>query len=355
MLGIQASVTAGERGAVFSNGSGLTSTQVGYGDSANRVKGDSAFTRGTLTFSVDANTDNTFTTGYGMMGLIPSGTTTNFYIAQASNYAAGNWALTQTSAGATFLNCKTGAGLNLTVNGSNKVVINAASAVFQSGVPVTISDATASSSSATGALIIAGGVGVAANVIGAARFMMSGAQTTFLSNSQNVAVYRSGATITPSVGDMVFQSDSNVGPRGFYYVAGATTGAIVASILPSAVAGTSPSFTTVGTSTITGGVTDGYNASIRLTPTYDAATALTVTRHNYIDVNDTALTGAGPAACTDAAIFRFNAAPGTHDALAANGAVVTVISGVGPTGAQTTIQGWMKINVNGTLRYVPFW
>ncbi len=39
----------------------------------------------------------------------------------------------------------------------------------------------------------------------------------------------------------------------------------------------------------------------------------------------------------------------------ANGAVVVTVTGVGPTGAQTTIQGWMIVNVNGTDRFMPFW
>lgn len=110
-----------------------------------------------------------------------------------------------------------------------------------------------------------------------------------------------------------------------------------------------------GTSTITGGVTDGFTGSQRLTPIYNAGSALTVTRHNYIDLNTPTLGGAGPAAVTDAAVFRFDAAPGTHKALAADAAVAVTFTALGPTGAQTTIQGWMKINVNGTLRYIPFW
>lgn len=40
----------------------------------------------------------------------------------------------------------------------------------------------------------------------------------------------------------------------------------------------------------------------------------------------------------------------------ANGVVACVLTAnSGPTGAQTAIQGWLKINVGGTNRYVPFW
>lgn len=81
------------------------------------------------------------------------------------------------------------------------------------------------------------------------------------------------------------------------------------------------------------------------------AGAFTVTRFNYLDLRNVA----GAATITDAAAMRFDAAPGTHKALAANAAVAVTITSVGPTGAQTTVQGWIKMNINGTLRYVPFW
>lgn len=109
--------------------------------------------------------------------------------------------------------------------------------------------------------------------------------------------------------------------------------------------------TNVGTLVMTGGVTDGFVGAWRAQPTYDQA--FTVTRHNYFDLLTPLLTNS--AVMTDAAVFRFDAAPGTHKALAADGAVAVTFTSLGPTGAQTTIQGWLKINVNGTLRYIPFW
>jgi len=110
------------------------------------------------------------------------------------------------------------------------------------------------------------------------------------------------------------------------------------------------------TSTITGTVADGYAAALMLSATYNAATAQTVTRHNYIRVPNVVVGGAGPAAVTNAAIFRFDAAAGTHKALAGTGGGVACTIGDGPTGANAgTPLGWMKINVNGTLRFIPFW
>jgi hypothetical protein len=102
-------------------------------------------------------------------------------------------------------------------------------------------------------------------------------------------------------------------------------------------------FASVTTRTITGTVADGVTAAIQLAPTYDAATAQTVTRHNYIELNNPLLTGAGPAAVTDAAVFRFDAAAGTHKAVD-SGTTKTTPGGV---------DAWCKININGTLYYLP--
>lgn len=99
------------------------------------------------------------------------------------------------------------------------------------------------------------------------------------------------------------------------------------------------------TSTITAGVTDGYTSSLRMTPTYNAATAQTVTRHNYFDLNNPVLGGAGPAALTDACVFRYNAAPGTHKA---------VDSGTTKT-TPGTVDAWEKRNVDGAIYFVPMY
>lgn len=97
--------------------------------------------------------------------------------------------------------------------------------------------------------------------------------------------------------------------------------------------------TNVGTQVMTGAVTDGYVGSWRSAPTYDQA--FTVTRHNYFDLNNPALTNS--AVLTDAAVFRFNAAAGTHKALNAATTKTT------PTG----VDAWVLINANGTLMFMP--
>ena len=70
-------------------------------------------------------------------------------------------------------------------------------------------------------------------------------------------------------------------------------------------------------------------------------TTRTVTRHNYIDVQNMSLTKG--ALLTDAAVFRFDAAIGTHKAVDAASTKTT------PSG----VDAWMKVNLNGVIGYVP--
>jgi hypothetical protein len=105
--------------------------------------------------------------------------------------------------------------------------------------------------------------------------------------------------------------------------------------------------------TIAGAVTDGFTAALLLDPEIVASSAQTVTRHNYIDVQQPALTNV---TVTDACVFRFDANVGTHLALASPGAVGVTLLGTGPTGANAgNPLGWIKINVNGTKRFIPYW
>jgi len=84
---------------------------------------------------------------------------------------------------------------------------------------------------------------------------------------------------------------------------------------------------------------DGYAAAITLDPGYTAA--FTVTRHNYFDVQDVSV--AASAVVTDACLFRFDAAIGTHKAV---GAATTKTS-------PGTVTAWIKINIAGTVHYMP--
>lgn len=96
--------------------------------------------------------------------------------------------------------------------------------------------------------------------------------------------------------------------------------------------------------TLGGNQSDGYSAAITIDPEYNAPGPFTrtVTRHNYIDVQD--VTTTGTTAVTDACVMRFNAAAGTHKA---------VDSGTTKGAGIVTTDAWIKINVNGNVGYIP--
>lgn len=97
------------------------------------------------------------------------------------------------------------------------------------------------------------------------------------------------------------------------------------------------------TDVITGAVTDGYTGSLRIQPTINAATAQTMTRYNYLDLQNPSVGGAGPATLTDGIVMRFNAAAGTHAA----------IDGSSVKGTPGGVDAWLKMNINGTKYFVP--
>lgn len=261
--------------------SGLTSGRVVYSSTAGLETDDSGFTRSATTFTVDASTDGNYTLGYCKMGLASSGTSTQAYWGNVSSFSGTGYAMTATTTGITAINAASGQTVTIRNNNVTKYTFGSSSWSAVSGCPLTLNDTTAASSTGTGSLINLGGFGCA----------------------------------------------------GSGYFNGATAAA------------TQPSIVAIGTSTITGGVTDGTTCAIELTPTYSAGSAQTVTRHDYILCDQPTLSGAGPAALTDACVFKFNAAIGTHKA---------IDSGTTKT-TPGTVTGWLKINVNGTVEYIPFY
>lgn len=93
---------------------------------------------------------------------------------------------------------------------------------------------------------------------------------------------------------------------------------------------------------LSGGINDGFTAGIELYPRYDGGGgSYVVARHNYFYMRDVVLTNS--ATVTNSCVFYFNAAIGTHKAIAS-----------GSTKANPgSVQAWMKININGTLYYMP--
>jgi hypothetical protein len=72
-----------------------------------------------------------------------------------------------------------------------------------------------------------------------------------------------------------------------------------------------------------------------------ASGAFTLTRLNYFDLSNPSLQSS--AVLTDAAVFRFDAAAGTHKAVDASSTKTT----------PGTVDAWVKVNINGTIYYMP--
>ena len=106
--------------------------------------------------------------------------------------------------------------------------------------------------------------------------------------------------------------------------------------------GTLNGYVEIGVNTaarVNGATADDYAQGLKFAPTYTAASAQTLTRHNYMDLQNPSVTNV---TITDAAVMRFDAAAGTHKAVD-SGTTKTTPGGV---------DAWVKININGTIYYV---
>lgn len=111
-----------------------------------------------------------------------------------------------------------------------------------------------------------------------------------------------------------------------------SVGGVVSSVVDD---GTSPSTQMTHTAVLTGSVTDAYS-NVNTTAVNGA---FTVTRYNWFNLANPT----GSSTITSAYVWRFNAAAGTHKCVDA-GTTKTTPTGVG---------AWMKINISGTVYFVP--
>ncbi|WP_428411997.1 hypothetical protein [Pararhizobium sp.] len=139
-------------------------------------------------------------------------------------------------------------------------------------------------------------------------------------------------------------------PNNSFYMQG--TGQI--NLGTATAAGTEQNLQLASSFTLTSSPADAYSASLRLNPAYDATSAQTVTRHNYIDLQDVDDSDAD-VTLTDACVFRFDAAAGTHAAVDAHSGAGTPTLGTGDAPVTGDPDAWMKVNLNGTIGYVPIW
>lgn len=98
----------------------------------------------------------------------------------------------------------------------------------------------------------------------------------------------------------------------------------------------------------------GVNANVFRAPSITAASALTVSVASTVYISGPPTgTGAGPATLTKAYPLWVDSGTPRLDSTTANGLVATVLGSLGPTGANTTVQEWLTIDINGTTRYIP--
>ena len=97
-------------------------------------------------------------------------------------------------------------------------------------------------------------------------------------------------------------------------------------------------FEAEATGALTGAVTDGIVAGFVSDPAYSGAQ--TVTRHNYVKLEDVAVSGS---TVSDACALWFDAAAATHKAV--DGATTKTTPG--------GVDAWIKVNVAGTIHYAP--
>lgn len=98
----------------------------------------------------------------------------------------------------------------------------------------------------------------------------------------------------------------------------------------------------------------GVNANVFRAPTITAASALTVSAASTVYISGPPTgAGVGPATLTKAYPLWVDSGIPRLDSTTANGLVATVLGSLGPTGANTTVQEWLTVDINGTTRYLP--
>lgn len=321
------------QGSIYSGGAIPATTQVLYSNGTT-VTGDSAFVRSALVLTADPNTDATFTIGYAKVGFAPGATSTRCHFAQASCYNSTDYAIEQTSAGQTKLNAKSGASAIVSIGSTAKLTVATSAATFASGVPVTISDTTVAGAG-TGALIVTGGISAASLAV-SGNITNTGSSGVAIAQSAAAGGTRQAFTITPAANVSITSGTES--PSILINTATRTW----ATTVPSAQRETKFSAPTYACDTA--GQTIATAATVSILGPPAAGTNVTITNAVALQIAAGHLEMVG----TSGNSLRITTAT-------ANNTVATAMSNVGPTGAQTTIQGWLLINVNGTNRYIPFW
>ncbi len=87
-------------------------------------------------------------------------------------------------------------------------------------------------------------------------------------------------------------------------------------------------------------------------PTYAFAAASTITTAATVYIDGPPLAGSNATITTGHPLW-IDAGTPRIDSTTANATTATVLGSVGPASANTTVQEWLTININGTVRFIP--
>jgi hypothetical protein len=213
-----------------------------------------------------------------------------------------------------------------------------------SGTTLALSSTQASTTSATGSITTAGGIG-AAGALNA-----GGDVIAYKDATTRTLLIQKNSTTTTTIGDkdcrLIFQIDSGTVNAGgdVVWMATSDTGVERWAAITGGITGNTASGAT------------GFLALCTKTNTTDAALTarLSVSEAGIISISSTdaaSLTLAGGALFDGATTKTVKYTNGT-----ANAAVAVTFGAVGPTGSTAGNQvGWLRVNVGGTDRYIPYW
>ncbi len=238
------------------------------------------------------------------------------------------------------------------------------------GTTLTISSTQASTTTATGALLVAGGVGVAgrlcagsllASGLTSGRIPYNSTGGLLIDSDAFLLAVSSTATLTvgttSAAGNVTVNALATNQPGFFFQTGGVNKWLFRLDSVAESGSDAGANFTLVARTDA------GANIDTPLTVARAAGGLVTLARPvSVTSTTDSTSIATGAIVCSGgigvAKRLTLDGATGKTLRIVngvANGSVATTITSLGPTGAQTTIQGWMRIDINGTDRYIPYW
>ena len=238
---------------------------------------------------------------------------------------------------------------NIAMTSAGNLEINGAASIG-----VTIASATTVWSFSSG-FLTATGTQVIANDEGSAAL-----PSYSFTGDLNTGAYQGGADIygiatagaermtIDATGDVIFtQGVSTSGSPAALTVTGAAHTTLAAGVQASAIV-----FNLAQTVQFATGALATQRAVRIEAPTYGFVGASTITTAATVYISGAPVAGTN-ATITSAYSLWIDAGLPRIDSTTPNALVATVLGSVGPTGANTTVQEWLTIDINGTTRYIP--